>query len=134
AELPQALILFGLVGAHADQADVVRLEPAGAGAGERAVGPAGATPGGGARPSRGRLWLVAGVWLSMWASTQINPSGPGTVRATPVQVPPAQLWSPPITQGSRPRRRASATAAASWPQSLLTANCLRRSPAGGWRI
>ena len=59
------------------------------------------------------VWLVAGVWLSMCASIQTSPSGPCRVRATPVQVPPAQLWSPPITQGSRPARRASATAAAS---------------------
>ena len=31
-------------------------------------------------------------------------------------------------------RRASATAAASWPHSRLTANCLRRSPGSGSRI
>ena len=52
---------------------------------------------------------------------------PWSARATPVQVPPAQLWSPPSTQGRRPARIASATAEASRPQSLLTATCLRRS-------
>ena len=64
---------------------------------------------------------------------QAERPAPLSVRATPVQVPPAQLWSPPMTQGRRPRRRASATAAPSWPHRRLTANCLRRSPGDGSR-
>src|SRR3569832_22364 len=64
-------------------------------------------------PCNAPLGLVCGTWLSMCASIHKRPSGPCEHAArTPLQVPTAQEWSPPLTTGKTPsptpRRTSSA--------------------------
>ena len=50
------------------------------------------------------LCVVSGTCMSMWASIHTSPSGPEPriARATPLQVPTASEWSPPIARKNAP--------------------------------